>query len=526
MSDRLRRIEAVTDTALAHLDVEDLLTELLDRVRDLLDVDTAAVLLFDPTARVLVATAARGIEEEVRQGVRIPLGKGFAGRIATEKRPVITEKVDHAHVLNPILRDKGIHSLLGVPLLIGSTVIGVLHVGTLSTRHFTDEDSLLLQLVADRVALATHARTMQIEQAVATTLQRSLLPAELPTVPGLEFAARYVAGGDGEVGGDWYDVFGLPSGWLCIVVGDVVGRGLCAAATMGRLRSALRAYALECTDPAHLLDKLDQQMRHFEPDTMATVLCAMVEPSCEQLHLSSAGHPPPVSVRPGLPAAVLELPIDLPAGVDAGRPRHTSTMAFPPGTDICLYTDGLIERRGSPLDAGLERLRRSVFAGPAESVCAAVMSELLGADHPIDDVAVLVLRRQDRAEMGPLHLRMPAVPVSLGLIRAAVRRWLTGTGADTDEIAGLLVAVGEACANVVEHAYGPGGGTVDVHMTIQPPDVVATIRDTGRWRAPRGQVRGRGITLMRGLSDDVRIEQTGAGTHVVIRAALASQGPR
>ncbi len=516
----------MTDTALAHLDVEDLLVELLDRVRDLLAVDTAAVLLLDSSSRYLVATAARGIEEEVLQGVRIPLGRGFAGRIAAQKRAVIIENVDHANVLNPILRDRGIHSLLGVPLLTGGTVMGVLHVGTLSTRRFTDEDSLLLQLVADRVALATQARISQVERAAATALQRSLLPAELPTVPGLEFAARYVAGGDGEVGGDWYDVFGLPSGWLCIVVGDVVGRGLRAAIAMGRLRGALRAYALESEDPAELISKLDRQVQHFEPDMMATVLCAMVEPSYDQLHLSSAGHLPPVSVYPGLPAALLELPIDLPAGIDARRPRHTSTMALPPGSGMCFYTDGLVERRGSSLDVGLEHLRRSVFAGPAESVCAAVMSDLLGTEPPIDDVAVLVLRRQDGAEMDPLDLRMLAVPVSLGFIRTAVRHWLAGAGASPDEVADLVVAIGEACANVVEHAYGPCGGTVSVHMVSRPPVVFAAIRDTGRWRPPRGSERGRGIRLMRGLSDDVRIERTAAGTYVLIRTALAGHGPR
>ncbi len=346
--DRLRRIEAVTDAGLAHLDVEELLKELLDRVRELLAVDTAAVLLLDSSSRFLIATAARGLEEEVRQGVRIPLGMGFAGRIAAEKRAVIIEQVDHSNVLNPILRERGICSLLGVPLLVSGRVMGVLHVGTLSVRQFSEQDSTLLQLVADRVALAVRARASQVERAAATALQRSLLPAQLPDVPGVEFAARYVPGGDGEVGGDWYDVFALPSGSLCIVVGDVVGRGLPAAVAMGRLRTALRAYALESEDPAELLRKLDRQVRQFEPEVMATVLCAIMEPSGEQLRLSTAGHPPPVvSASSGLPAAVLELPVDLPVGVSTARPRHTSTMALPPGAGVCFYTDGLIERRGA-----------------------------------------------------------------------------------------------------------------------------------------------------------------------------------
>jgi sigma-B regulation protein RsbU (phosphoserine phosphatase) len=160
MSDvaQLRRIESVTDAALAHLNVEDLLVELLDRVRELLEVDTAAVLLLDSSGQQLVATVARGIEAEVRQGIRIPLGKGFAGRIAAEKQPVIIEQVDHTNVLNPVLLEHGICSLLGVPLLSSGTVLGVLHVGTLVPRGFTDDDVSLLQIVADRVAFATQSR--------------------------------------------------------------------------------------------------------------------------------------------------------------------------------------------------------------------------------------------------------------------------------------------------------------------------------------------------------------------------------
>ena len=363
--------------------------------------DTAAVLLLDPSAQYLVATAARGIEEEVRQGVRIPLGKGFAGRIAAQKRAVFLERVDHTNVLNPILRDKGIHSLLGVPLLVGGAVLGVLHVGTLTPRQFSADDTDLLQLVADRIALAVHARTSQVERAAASALQRSLLPTALPEIAGFEFAARYVPGDQGQVGGDWYDVFALPSGALCIVVGDVVGRGLSAAVEMGRLRHALRAYTLDTADPAELLRRLDRHVRQFEPDVMATVLCAVVEPSGEQMRLSTAGHPPPViSAGADLPAALLELPADLPIGVDPACRRHVSTVALPPGTAVCLYTDGLVERRGHSLTVGLDRLAEAMFAGPAESVCAAVMQALVGADPPSDDIALLVLHRQPVSDAG------------------------------------------------------------------------------------------------------------------------------
>jgi putative methionine-R-sulfoxide reductase with GAF domain len=397
----LRRIDSVTDVALGHLSVEDLLLELLERVQVLLGVDTAAVLLLDPSSEYLVATAAKGIEAEVRQGVRIPLGKGFAGRIAAHKQPVFLEQVDHTNVLNPILRERGIRSLLGVPLLSSGDVIGVLHVGTLSPRRFSGNEVKLLQIVADRVGFAVQSRRVDIERAAATVLQRSLLPARLPVVAGLEMTARYVPAERGGVGGDWYDVFLLPRDRLCVVIGDVVGRGLAAAEVMSRLRSALRAHALFCSDPAEVLDRLDQQVQHFDPHKMlATVQLAMFEPSLERMQLSSAGHLPPVMALPGQPAALIETQGGQPVGVPSKRRRRATTVEVPPGAVICFYTDGLVERRGILLDVGLERLCKAVAAAPVESVLTNVMGQLIGDNPPGDDVAVLALRRHPNGEIG------------------------------------------------------------------------------------------------------------------------------
>ena len=171
-AERLRRLQALTDAALAHLELEQLLSSLLLRVRELLDVDTCAVLLLDAQASELVARAAVGIEEEVERGVRIPLGRGFAGRVAAERRPIVLDDVDHADVLNPILREKGIKSLLGVPLLVGGEAIGVLHVGSLHHRAFTEDEVELLQLAADRAALAIdHARAFEAERRARQRLE-------------------------------------------------------------------------------------------------------------------------------------------------------------------------------------------------------------------------------------------------------------------------------------------------------------------------------------------------------------------
>jgi signal transduction histidine kinase len=167
--ERVEHVQAVTDAALAHLEVEDLLAVLLPRIRDILRADTCAVLLLDESTNELVARAALGIEEEVEAGVRIPVGGGFAGRVAASKQPVILDDLATAHVLNPILREKGIQSMLGVPLLVGAEAIGVMHVGSLVRRSFTSDDVELLQLVSQRVAIAIeraqlHEETLQLDQ--------------------------------------------------------------------------------------------------------------------------------------------------------------------------------------------------------------------------------------------------------------------------------------------------------------------------------------------------------------------------
>jgi phosphoserine phosphatase RsbU/P len=392
LAERLHDIQSITDAALSMLDPQALLDVLVDRVRDALQVDTAAVLLLDRRSGQLVATAASGLEEEVRQGVRIPVGKGFAGRIAAQGRPVILDEVDHTKDVHPILLAKGIRSLIGAPLLTDGRAIGVLHVGTLSPRAFTGDDVDLLQLAADRAAMAVQALTAQLDRAAASALQRSLVPLALPAAAGLEMAARYVPG-TGTLGGDWYDVFPLPSGEVCAVIGDVAGTGLQAAVIMGRIRSVIQAYALETADPAEVLERLDRKMWYFEPDAMATVLCAMVSPARDHIRISSAGHLPPIIAHPGQPAILADVPPDVLIGLPTPRRRHVSTLDFPPGAVLCLYTDGLVERRDQPIDQGIGQLRTAVTTADPETGCMSVMAAMAGYSPHTDDIALLMLRR-------------------------------------------------------------------------------------------------------------------------------------
>ncbi|MFC4002521.1 SpoIIE family protein phosphatase [Prauserella oleivorans] len=526
-TDRLRRIEAVTDAALAHMDVERLLHALLERVREVLEADTATVLLLDNSGDHLVATASSGIEEEVRQGARIPVGEGFAGTIAATRQPLILQQVDETTVVNPVLWKKGIRSLAGVPLLGGGEVLGVLHVGMIDATPFTEQDVELLRLVAERVALATRNRLTNADQAAASALQRTLLPGKLPNIPGLEMAARYAPGEAGGVSGDWYDVFKLPSGWLCAAIGDVVGRGLDAAMVMSRMRTTTRAFALDASDPADVLCKLDRHMRHFEPQIMATIGYAMWEPSLGRLRLSLAGHLAPMLAAPGEPPRMLDVPVDPPVGAGAvPRQRRTSTVDIPPGATVLFYTDGLVERRHRNLDVDLGLLRDAMESGPVERLCSNVMLHLVGADPTDDDIAILAMRRKTADEQRELTLELDAVPEALADIRAALRRWLPTVGAAPDDVADLLVVIGEAGANVIEHAYGPLGGKFTVRLEAKGGEVYATISDNGKWRSPRGLHRGRGTQLMRQLSDDLRIEYGSDGTDVHVRRRLSDGGAR
>ena len=391
--DHLRSIQLLTDTALSRLDVEAVQLELLDRVRDTLQADTAAVLLLESGTQELVARAARGIEEEVYQNVRVPLRTGFAGRIAADRRPVLLDHVDETTVTNPILWEKGIRTMLGVPLLVGDRLLGVLHVGRLSKRPFTDSDAELLQLVAERVALATQTGLLEVERTAARLLERSLLPRALPSCPGLEMASRYVTAEGRDVGGDWYDLFVLPTGELWAITGDVAGHGLSAAVVMGRLRSTIRSYALLGRTCEEVVELTNRKLLHFEFGETATVLCCTSPPPYDEFSICSAGHPPPIMTHPTQPSRPVDVIANPPLGVRVESRPTSTTVSLPPGGLMVLYTDGLVERRGEIIDRGIQRLCAAIPRDHPQVVCRQIMLRLIGQEAPTDDVALLVLRR-------------------------------------------------------------------------------------------------------------------------------------
>src|SRR5581483_7084145 len=302
--------------------------------------------------------AAKGIEEEVEQGVRIPLGKGFAGRIAAERVPIFIAELDTAEVVNPILRQKGIRSMLGVPLVVESQLVGVLHIGSLTPRVFDQRDLAVLQLAAARAAPGIEGArlfaALEHEHHVAMLLQRSLLPRALPETFGIKVAARYLPARD-EVGGDWYDVIELPRGLVGLVIGDVVGHGVRAAALMGQLRTSLHSYALEGHGPARTLELVDRFVQSMGEYAMATAAYAVFDPETGSLRVATAGHLPPIVVS-STGARVLDLTPGAPLGGFPYGSCPEEEFSLRTGETVVLYTDGLVERRGIALSEGINQL--------------------------------------------------------------------------------------------------------------------------------------------------------------------------
>jgi anti-sigma regulatory factor (Ser/Thr protein kinase)/putative methionine-R-sulfoxide reductase with GAF domain len=511
----------LSDPALSELSLEEFLGELLLRVRDALAVDTVAILLHDPATDELVARAAKGIEEEVERGVRIPIGQGFAGRIAAERMAVFIADVDHADILNPILREKGIQSLLGIPLIVEGHLIGVLHVGSLVPRAFGERDLAVLQVAAARAApgieRARLFSELEREHQVAMVLQRSLLPKRLIDVIGVTTAARYLPASD-EVGGDWYDVFELARGRLGVAIGDVVGHGVQAAALMGQLRTALHAYALQDHSPARTLELVDRYVQAMPDYAMATAAYAVLQPDTGEVQIASAGHLPPLVVgRDG--GHIVDITPSAPLGAFSyGRVREQELL-LAPGETLVFYTDGLIERPGTPLTESIDELL-AVIEGAAsvDDLCRRAVDRMVPALGLRDDVAIVAIQTSEIDDNLDLHL--PADPKILAEIRLVLRRWLRHQGADDGQTMEITLAVSEACTNAIEHAYSPAPAEFTLRATARDGQVTLVVSDAGRWRAPRGQDRGRGLTIIRAAMDDVEVNSSETGTEIVMHRKL------
>jgi serine phosphatase RsbU (regulator of sigma subunit)/anti-sigma regulatory factor (Ser/Thr protein kinase) len=381
------------------------------------------------------------------------------------------------------------------------------------------EGDAILGATIDALKRAAHG--VEIERRVAETLQRSLLP-RLPALPGLRLAARYRPGSaETRIGGDWYDAIPLRGGKVGIAIGDVVGRGVEAAARMAHLQSALRAYALEALRPELVLERMNGFVLEGEQGGMVTLLYAIIDPDASTLHVATAGHPPPLVLRPEGSPTFTEAPAGSPLGVNR-FPSYAESMAtLDPLSTVLLYTDGLVEGPELPLGEGLEGLRKAAENCPREpeGLCRALLATVDSRAGFRDDLALLAIQLTPPGDT--LSLALPAKPGSLASMRRALAQWLRIAGASEAEVYETLVACGEACANAVAHAHSAvSDSPFEVRAERDGPQIQIVVRDSGSWRPPSDDSRGRGLPLMRELMDEVKIEPGPQGTTVTLRRRL------
>jgi anti-sigma regulatory factor (Ser/Thr protein kinase) len=321
------------------------------------------------------------------------------------------------------------------------------------------------------------------------------------------------------VGGDWYDVFAIPSGELAIVMGDVVGHGIAAASLMAQLRNALRAYVWEGQRPGAVLSHLNGLLYGLEREGMATCSLGILDPVKNILRFANAGHPPFLRLSDGAEAEFLGEGLGPPIGAVPFASYREELVQLATDDTLVFYTDGLIEDRTESIDEGFARMREAAAepAADVDALCDRILEVSLGGRVAEDDVALLVLRA---LRMGStLSMRLPAEPRVLSSLRQTMRRWLRENGVSEGDMQDILVACGEACNNAIEHGTAPMGGTFSIDAEIDG-ELRFVVKNKGGWRARREDGGGRGLPVMEALMDEVTVDRTGGTIEVQLRRKL------
>jgi PAS domain S-box-containing protein len=420
----------------------------------------------------------------------------------------------------------GMNAVATLPLSSSDgTTIGGMAFAFAAPQPFDAVQRLRLQTVVDIAAQSLdRARLYERERDVARTLQVALLPAALPVIDNVAIEARYFAGGaDVAVGGDWYDVLRFGDGRIGLVIGDAAGRGIDAATFMGKARHAAAALAIEHRSPAEVLRRVNEYLCTVSSRrSMATCCYVVLDPEAGRLRFASAGHLPPV-VSSATETRFLEGARSVPLGVvpDAAYIEAEVTLEEP--STLLLYTDGLVERRGEPIDVGLDRLRATVAGlgcDPAD-LCRGVAEALLpsGCD---DDAALLAASFTPSMSASKLRIRLRADAEHLADMRRRVGDWLGRSGVDDSTVGEIVLAVNEAATNSALHAYAQSDvpGDVEIALALEADELVATVTDRGEWQSRPPSHDGLGLILIHLVMADVAVERSDRGTLVRMRRAL------
>ncbi len=502
--------------------------------------DYVTVDLFDPVmaggqpdrAMPLRRTARSGISEDVPL---YPVGGQIRyvdsspqGRTLREGRAVLEPRLGEApgwqaqdYERSAQVVAYGVHSLITVPLRAGSLVLGVVSFWRSVKPEPFDEDELALgeELVARAAVSIDNARRYTREHSMAVTLQRSLLPRRLPDQNALDVAYRYLPAQAG-VGGDWFDVLPLSGARVALVVGDVVGHGLHAAATMGRLRTAVHNFTALDLPPDELLGLLDELVGRIDQDetaddgtapvTGATCLYAIYDPVAGSCVIARAGHPPPALIGPDGTVEFPEVPPGPPLGL-GGLPFETTELRLAEGSRLVLYTDGLVEDRAHDIDVGLEHLRRALETSgeTPEETCRTVLDARL-PDRPGDDIALLVARTRTLGPDQVAEWDVPNDPEAVGEVRSQVTRRLGEWGLDE-----LVFTTELILSELVTNAIRYGGETVHVRV-LRDRSLICEVFDSSstsphlRYAAMTDE-GGRGLFLVAQLAERWGTRYTPAG---------------
>jgi GAF domain-containing protein/anti-sigma regulatory factor (Ser/Thr protein kinase) len=529
---RSERLQAMTAALTGSLTQREVASVLLDQSLAAFEVDVGVIALYRADTNELESVEFRGTEEEqLGPWLRYSVGAEYPSADAFRRRRTVV--LDHASYVesypdlaSPFAR-LGIETISYFPLYAGGRGMGVAVFAWRAARVLEPDELAFFETLASQCAQALdRARRYESERTIAETLQRSVLPDRLPDVDGLELAGRYLPGTAGvDVGGDWFDVIPLERGRVGLAVGDVVGKGVSAAATMGQLRNGLRAFALEQLRPSSAVTRLNRLLDSVTDAPFATLAYLTVDPRRGICRYTVAGHPPPLLVLPDGTVEYLEGARSLPLGVGADVQYQQDVLQLEPGALVVLYTDGLVERRDSSLDEGLDRLREAVARAPhePEELVDAVIAECLGDVERADDVALLAVRLSERP-VADLELRLPADPTSLVVVRDELREWLALTPANEAETSDVVLAAWEACANAGAHAQAPSDSTFALEASSIGRSVLLRVRDSGRWRTEEERPdRGLGLVLMRSLMDRFQVVPGDRGTVVTMERRVGAE---
>ncbi|MFG2478340.1 SpoIIE family protein phosphatase [Streptomyces fagopyri] len=478
----------------------------------------------------LLRVALSPLEHRVpfQEGEIVPLlPESPQARCLSERRPILEGllslrpewyAMDRRRV--EIALGLGVHSLIAVPLVARGLVLGV--VSLWRSRHsepFEDDDAAVAQEISSRAAVCIdNARRFTQQQNAALTLQRSLLPSAASDLPAVEVACRYLpASGEPGIGGDWFDVIPLSGDRVALVVGDVVGHGIHAAASMGRLRAAVRTLASLDLEPDEVVARLDDLVSllatELEANTDsngsaieqmigATCVYAVYDPVSRHCSLARAGHPAPVVTMPDGQVTVLDLPAGPPLGL-GGLPFETYDLDLPEGSLLTLYTNGLLEARDGDIDAALEHLYECLAhsADPLDSTCHAVVEALLPKEHlPTDDIALLIARTRVLPPQNVAAWQLPLEATAAARARQLATAQLTEWGLTELAFTTELVA-----SELVTNAYRYAAGPVTLRL-IRTQCLICEVSDTSHTsphlrRALSTDEGGRGLFLVAQLTE-------------------------